>query len=186
MQDGVEEGGDKGGVAGGVVGGVVGAPVQTPAPRCWRRRSAGLQLLIDPNEDTYRVKLPPALERLPAGRMCRRLCGSASRRKATVTDVKVLRGADPAIDPQIPSVLRRWRYRPYTVNGQPDALLLHPPLRDLAELIAAARINERRRNDDGLLHCSACGARWAPSPRRSSSSCWRCRCTRSGSRSNAS
>jgi len=36
-----------------------------------------------------------------------------------VTEVRILRGADPAIDPQIPTVLRRWKYRPYTIDGKP-------------------------------------------------------------------
>jgi len=116
-QQGGVEGGVKGGVQGGVVGGVVGAPVQNTGPRMLAPQVGKGLLLIDPNEEQYRVKLPPALER--SGTMLTaivRVCVSA---QGAVTDVKILRGAGPAIDPQIPSVLSRWRYRPFTLNGQP-------------------------------------------------------------------
>jgi hypothetical protein len=36
-----------------------------------------------------------------------------------VTSVRLVRGADPSIDSQIPTVLGRWRYRPYTIDGKP-------------------------------------------------------------------
>jgi outer membrane biosynthesis protein TonB len=115
-----QEGGEKGGVAGGVQGGVVGAPVPA-GPKLLGAKVAHLQLLINPNVDPYKVQLPPALERLTrAGTQVSaivRVCVSA---QGDVTDVKVLRGADPAIDPQIPVVLRRWRYRPYQVDGRAE------------------------------------------------------------------
>lgn len=117
-QQGGVEGGVKGGVAGGVVGGVVGAPVpQNTGPRMVTPQIGKGLLLIDPNEEQYRVKLPPALQR--SGTVLTaivRVCVSA---QGAVTDVKILRGAGAAIDPQIPSVLSRWRYRPFTLNGQP-------------------------------------------------------------------
>lgn len=117
-QAGGVEGGVKGGVQGGVVGGVVGAPVpQNTAPRMLAPQVGKGLLLIDPNDEQYRVKLPPALQR--SGTVLNaivRVCVSA---QGAVTDVKILRGAGPAIDPQIPSVLGRWRYRPFTLNGQP-------------------------------------------------------------------
>ena len=115
-----QEGGEKGGVAGGVQGGVVGAPVPA-TPKMLGAKVAHLQLLINPNVDPYKVQLPPALERLTnSGAQVSaivRVCVSA---QGDVTEVKVLRGADPAIDPQIPVVLRRWRYRPYQVDGRAE------------------------------------------------------------------
>jgi protein TonB len=111
------EGGVKGGVQGGVVGGVVGAPVQNTGPRMVTPQIGKGLLLIDPNEEQYRVKLPPALERSGVTlHAIVRVCVSA---QGAVTDVRVLKGAGPAIDPQIPTVLGRWRYRPFTLNGQP-------------------------------------------------------------------
>jgi protein TonB len=121
-EDGAEvggvEGGVKGGVQGGVVGGVLGAPLpKDTGPRMISPQIAKGQLLIDPNDERYRVSLPPALAR--AGMRFAallRLCVSA---QGTVTEVRILRGADPAIDPQIPTVLGRWRYRPYQIDGRP-------------------------------------------------------------------
>ena len=113
-QEGGVEGGVAGGVKGGVVGGVVGAPL---GPATLTAGVARAQLLIDPNAEAYKVKLPPALARGGgAFSAVVRVCVSAA---GAVSDVKVLRGADPAIDPQIPVVLGRWRYRPYQENGRP-------------------------------------------------------------------
>jgi periplasmic protein TonB len=116
-QDDGEEGGVAGGVKGGVVGGVVGAPLVATGPKMLPPQIGAKQLLIDPNRDPYKVELPPPLAR---GGMSffaiLRMCVSAD---GAVSDVKILRGADPAIDPQIPIVLRRWRYRPYTLDGKP-------------------------------------------------------------------
>lgn len=113
-----QEGGVKGGVAGGVVGGVVGAPVPKDAgPKMVSPQIARQQLLIDPNADAYKVTLPPPLVRTGMTfSAVVRICVSA---QGTVSEVKLLRGADPAIDPQIPAVLGRWRYRPYTIDGRP-------------------------------------------------------------------
>jgi hypothetical protein len=33
--------------------------------------------------------------------------------------VKIVKGADPVLDPIITDTLHRWRYKPYTVNGRP-------------------------------------------------------------------
>lgn len=116
-----QEGGEKGGVAGGVVGGVVGAPVP-PTPKMLGAKIAHLQLLINPDVDPYKVQLPAALERLTrSGAQVSAIVRVCVSTQGEVTDVKVLRGADPAIDPQIPVVLRRWRYRPYQVDGRPEA-----------------------------------------------------------------
>lgn len=113
-----EEGGVEGGVAGGVKGGVVGGVVGAPlGPANLTASIARAQLLIDPNTEPYKVTLPPALARGGgAFSAVVRVCVSA---QGAVTDVKVLRGADPAIDPQIPVVLGRWRYRPYQEGGRP-------------------------------------------------------------------
>jgi protein TonB len=116
-EDGAQAGGVEGGVKGGVQGGVVGAPLQNTGPRMLTAQLGKGLLLIDPNEEQYRVKLPPALERSAVTLYAIvRVCVSA---QGAVTDVRVLKGAGPAIDSQIPSVLGRWRYRPFTLNGQP-------------------------------------------------------------------
>jgi protein TonB len=108
-------GGVQGGVQGGVVGGVVGATEQ--GPRMLAPQVAKGLLLIDPNDERYRVRLPPALERAGVTLSALlRVCVSA---QGTVTEVRILKGAGPAIDPQIPTVLGRWRYRPLMLDGRP-------------------------------------------------------------------
>jgi len=113
-----QEGGVKGGVAGGVVGGVVGAPPpQNNGPKMVNALIARQQLAIDPNADPYKVTLPPPLARTGMKfSAVVRICVSA---QGAVSEVKLLRGADPAIDSQIPTVLGRWRYRPYMIDGKP-------------------------------------------------------------------
>jgi protein TonB len=108
-------GGVKGGVQGGVVGGVLGAPAQ--GPRVLAPQVAKGLLLIDPNDERYRVRLPPALER--AGVTLTALLFICVSAQGAVTEVRILKGAGPGIDPQIPTVLGRWRYRPLLLDGRP-------------------------------------------------------------------
>lgn len=112
-----QEGGVKGGVAGGVVGGVVGAPLQNSAPKMLSAQIGRALLMINPNEDPYIVHLPPPLVRAKVKFTALvYICVSAEGR---VTSAKLVKSVDPAIDPQIPVVLGRWRYRPYMVDGKP-------------------------------------------------------------------
>jgi len=115
-------GGQVGGVTGGVVGGVLGAPPPPPPPPPKptgpKNVSASVgrgQLLIDPNAERYRVKLPPVLARSGETYTAMlKLCVSA---EGGVTSVQVLKGAGAALDGQFPSVMGRWRYRPLVVDG---------------------------------------------------------------------
>jgi periplasmic protein TonB len=115
-------GGQVGGVPGGVVGGVLGAPPPPPPPKPSGPKivSASVgrgQLLIDPNAERYRVKLPLVLARSgETYTALMRLCVSAD---GGVTSVQVLKGAGAALDGQFPSVMGRWRYRPLIVDGVP-------------------------------------------------------------------
>lgn len=118
-------GGEKGGVQGGVLGGVVGgvAPKPPPPKPAGPKMVSGSvgrqQLLINPNVDPYRVKVPRALARSGAEfSALLRVCVSTSGR---VTGVSILKGAGPPIDSQIPTVIGRWRYRPLTIGGQATA-----------------------------------------------------------------
>lgn len=118
-------GGEKGGVQGGVLGGVVGGvapkppPPKPTGPKMVSGSVGRQQLLINPNVDPYRVKVPRALARSGAEfSALLRVCVSTAGR---VTGVSILKGAGPPIDSQIPTVIGRWRYRPLTVGGQPTA-----------------------------------------------------------------
>jgi protein TonB len=96
-------GGVEGGVQGGVLGGVVGAPPPPPAPKPTGPKNVSAkiargQLLIDPNAERYRVKLPPPLARSGEVYVAMlRVCVSA---QGTVTGVQLIKGASPAIDGQ--------------------------------------------------------------------------------------
>lgn len=118
-------GGEKGGVQGGVLGGVVGGvkpkppPPKPAGPKMVSGSVGRQQLLINPNVDPYRVKVPRALARTGAEfSALLRVCVSTA---GTVTGVSILKGAGPPIDSQIPTVIGRWRYRPLTIGGQPTA-----------------------------------------------------------------
>jgi protein TonB len=122
-QENGQVGGVVGGVAGGVVGGVVGSPTPPPppptpsGPKMVSAKVARGQLLIDPNAEQYRVKLPPPLARSGETYVAMmRVCVSA---QGTVTGVQLMKGASPAIDGQFPSVIGRWRYRPLLIDGVP-------------------------------------------------------------------
>jgi hypothetical protein len=115
-----DEGGRDDGVEGGVSGGEASAvPTAAPtaAPKMLQAQNARALLLINPNVDPYVVRLPPALARANATFSADvYICVSA---EGHVTSVRLVRGADPAIDSQIPTVLGRWRYRPYMIDGKP-------------------------------------------------------------------
>ena len=123
-QPGGVQGGVVGGVQGGVVGGVVGSPTPPPPPPPKPTGPAMLsaklgrgQLLIDPNDERYRVKLPPPLARSGETYVALlKVCVSA---QGTVSAVQLMKSATPAVDSQFPSVIGRWRYRPLLVEGVP-------------------------------------------------------------------
>ena len=126
--DGVE-GGVEGGVAGGVVGGVVGgtgtaappppAPVAPPAPPKFVSPAiGGQQLAINPRVPPYRLVLPPAFAQTTGIRLWAMLqiCVNPA---GGVTNVSIIKGMDPKVDPLLASKVRSWRYKPMTVDGQP-------------------------------------------------------------------
>lgn len=122
-QPGGVQGGVEGGVQGGVVGGVVGSPAPPPpppkpsGPKLVSAKLGRGQLLIDPNDERYRVKLPPPLARSGETYVAMlKVCVSA---QGTVTAVQLMKSATPAIDGQFPSVIGRWRYRPLIADGAP-------------------------------------------------------------------
>jgi protein TonB len=114
-----DDDGVEGGVEGGVAGGVVGAmPTEQPtAPRFLPPQVGSKQLLIDPQSDQYRVKLPPALSR--AGMTLWAMVKMCISKDGTVHEAKIIKGADPTVDPSIVSTLKTWRYKPMTVDGRP-------------------------------------------------------------------
>ncbi len=112
------EGGEKGGQVGGVVGGKVGSEakvVKRKGPEMVSAKIGHKQLLINPNSAAYRPKVPRAFrnKRLNAVVF---ICANA---KGQVTTVQVRKGSGTPIDAQLPGVVRRWRYKPFTRDGVP-------------------------------------------------------------------
>jgi hypothetical protein len=73
--------------------------------------------LSDLSDPRFRPTLPPALNRpgvTVSGLF--RICVSVA---GQVNDVTVLRSADPLVDGDWAAVIRRWQYRPLTLNGRP-------------------------------------------------------------------
>jgi periplasmic protein TonB len=113
--DGVE-GGVEGGVAGGVIGGMGTAPPPA-APKFLPPNVAKMSLLINPQDDAYRAKVPPALAR--AGMVLWAMLKVCVKTDGHVDEVKILKGADPTLDPNIIAAIRTWRFKPYSVDGRP-------------------------------------------------------------------
>jgi protein TonB len=113
--DGVE-GGVEGGVAGGVVGGIGAAPPPA-APKFLPPTVAKGQLAIDPSVAPYKPTLPPALAK--AGMTLWAMVKLCVKQDGNVDEVKILKGADPSLDPLIIVAMKNWRYRPYSVDGRP-------------------------------------------------------------------
>jgi outer membrane biosynthesis protein TonB len=89
------------------------------------------QRLSDLSDPRFRPTLPPALNR--PGTTVRglfRICVSVG---GQVNEVKVLRSADPLVDGEWTTVIRRWQYRPFTLNGRPTAFC-HPLLLEVQSL----------------------------------------------------
>jgi hypothetical protein len=81
------------------------------------------QRLSDLSDPRFRPSLPPPLNR--PGTTLRglfKICVSAG---GQVSDVKVLRSADPLVDGDWTAVIRRWQYKPFNLNGHPTPFC-HP------------------------------------------------------------
>jgi protein TonB len=123
-QENGQVGGELGGVVGGVVGGVIGSQPPPPPPKDTTPQQVGAgagarQLAINPTVPPYCCPtIPRALEDADSFSAVLRVCVST---QGEVTEVRILRGAGPALDSQIPAFVQRWRYKPLLVNGEPRA-----------------------------------------------------------------
>jgi periplasmic protein TonB len=118
------EGGIEGGVAGGVASAVHAPPPPPPprqedaAPKFLPPNIAGQQLLTDPVKDPqYRVVLPGALSN--AGMRLWAMIKICVSKEGTVSDVKIIKGMDPSVDPLLRDKIKTWRYKPVSIDGRP-------------------------------------------------------------------
>jgi hypothetical protein len=141
IEEPAEAGGDEGepeGVAGGMEnglsGGVVGSveavvpppppkPAAEPPPLNISPRLGAGQRLSDVNDPRYRPSLPPALNR--PGMVVRGFFKICVSREGQVSDVKMLNSPDPDVANGWTTVIRRWQYKPLTVDGKPTRFC-HP------------------------------------------------------------
>jgi protein TonB len=117
-------GGEKGGVAGGVVGGVVGGkppPEKKKGPAMVSSTIGRKHLLINVNSPRYKPKVPRGLRNRKISALVL-ICANA---KGQVTTVRVKKGSGTPVDAQLPSVMRRWRYKPVTRDGTPIPFCYH-------------------------------------------------------------
>ncbi|MEY2932822.1 MAG: hypothetical protein RL033_3571 [Pseudomonadota bacterium] len=117
-----KEGGAEGGVPGGMGSGAAPLPsVKSTGPKQLSARAGNQLLDINPNERRYRVNVPEELsERMSAGDKISPVLDICVTAQGTVRSVTIVRASQPTIDVQIPSVIARWRYKPYLIDGQPQ------------------------------------------------------------------
>ncbi len=92
-------------------------PCDGPSTRFLAPHVAQAQLAIDPHADPYRVHLPPALAsaRISVWALVK-ICVKAS---GEVESASILESSEASLDATIVSVMRGWRYRPFTLDGRP-------------------------------------------------------------------
>lgn len=120
--DGVE-----GGSADGVAGGVVAQAPPPPPPPPPKPKEDPKPIMLPPNvgqgyrvtdinDPRFRPSLPPPLRR--AGMMVWGLFRICVSTEGHVSEVKVLKSADSLVDDDWLATIRRWEYRPYSLDGR--------------------------------------------------------------------
>jgi len=121
-----EDAGQDNGVVGGITGGQEGGvpparPEENRGPKLISMHAGNQLLAINPNVRPYRVNVPEELtDRMGAGEKISPVVRICVTERGSVESVVVVKGSIPMIDQQVPSVLGRWRYQPYVVNGRPQ------------------------------------------------------------------
>jgi hypothetical protein len=88
-----------------------------PSSQLFPDEQAHALLAIDPHADPYKVLIPGVCLRLGAEYRAKvQLCVSA---EGKVVSVHVLEPSIPLIDEQLPIVMGRWLFHPYSVAGTP-------------------------------------------------------------------
>jgi protein TonB len=122
-------GGVEGGVAGGVIGGVLGGIPDVPPPPPPPPPAAPK----DPVRVGGQISQPTLLHRVepiyPSAAVAARVQGIAILETIVdedgrVTDVRVLRSANPLLDREAITAVRQWRYAPVVLNGVPVKFIL--------------------------------------------------------------
>jgi hypothetical protein len=78
---------------------------------------------ISPHEPGYKMVVPAVC--LPSGEEAVATVRVCVNESGNVTQVLILQSSLPLLTDLLPSVLGRWRYRPYLVDGQPVPFCYH-------------------------------------------------------------
>jgi hypothetical protein len=89
------------------------------------------QRISDLSDPRFRPTLPPGLNR--PGTTVRGLFKICVSVAGQVNDVKILRSADPLVDGAWTTVIRRWQYKPFTLNGHATPFC-HPLMLEVQSL----------------------------------------------------
>jgi serine/threonine-protein kinase len=94
------------------------APVRSQQPVMVAPNVGRGQLAIDPNDPRYRPTLPPEARR--PGMVYWGLLKVCADSDGTVVRTSVIKAFNhPGLDETVQDTVRRWRYRPYLINGVP-------------------------------------------------------------------
>jgi len=118
------EGGIPGGVLGGVVGGLPEATPPPPPPPAVERAPVRIGGKIDPPQLVRRVEpyYPPIAARAHIQGVV--ILEAIVDRDGNVSDVRLLRSANPLIDREAEIAVRQWRYSPLVLNGIRERFVL--------------------------------------------------------------
>jgi len=89
------------------------------------------QRISDLSDPRFRPTLPPALNH--PGTIVRGMFEVCVSVAGQVNAVKILRSADPLVDGDWTTVIRRWQYRPFTLKGRPTPFC-HPLMLEVQSL----------------------------------------------------
>lgn len=106
-------GGTIGGTPGGVIGGTVGGEPQAPEPRMLPpARGAGQRFPGEPEPDFPAMLRKPGVEYVAMAKIC-------VNARGTVDSVTLIRKANPVLDNNVVTTVKKWRYRPQMANNTP-------------------------------------------------------------------
>lgn len=105
----------------GLAAGVSLPPPASLAPQQLSMQAGNRLLAINPSLRPYRVQLPEKLtERMGTGDKISPLLDICVTAQGTVKSVRIVTGSIAAVDAQVPTVIGRWKYRPYLVDGKAE------------------------------------------------------------------
>jgi hypothetical protein len=96
-------------------------PPASTGPQQLSMHAGNRLLAINPNLRPYRVYLPEEFaRRMGTGDKISPVLEICVTAEGAVKSATIVTGSIPVVDAQIPTVILRWKYRPYLVDGKPE------------------------------------------------------------------